>query len=145
MVMEIYLRGNSYNFERYLFFTIHVYHWLIAWLFIVLRLAQDFVFAYMETSPLPVKDCKIWAYARRSKPLSREGSLSCHTCCDTGPQFFWSHSKVSFSRLLRHTQGCGESILIRILMGITTCIYIRYYKKSKSSFPYWHKYWILLY
>jgi hypothetical protein len=24
---------------------------------------------------------------------SREGSLSCHTCCDTGPQFFWSQPK----------------------------------------------------
>jgi hypothetical protein len=25
--------------------------------------------------------------------LSREGSLSCHTCCDTGPRFFRSHPK----------------------------------------------------
>jgi hypothetical protein len=32
-------------------------------------------------------------YARRSGPLSREGSLSCHTCCDTGPRFFRSHPK----------------------------------------------------
>ena len=31
--------------------------------------------------------------ARHSGPLSREGSLSCHTCCDTGPRFFRSHSK----------------------------------------------------
>jgi hypothetical protein len=28
-----------------------------------------------------------------SEPLSREESLSCHTCCDTGPQFFLSHPK----------------------------------------------------
>jgi hypothetical protein len=27
------------------------------------------------------------------RPLSREGSLSCHTCCDTGPRFFRSHPK----------------------------------------------------
>ena len=47
----------------------------------------------METSPLPVKGCKIQAYARRSGPLSREGSLSCHTCFDTGPQFSRSHPK----------------------------------------------------
>jgi hypothetical protein len=40
-----------------------------------------------------VKGCKIWAYARRSGPLSREGSLSCHTCCETGPRFFRSHPK----------------------------------------------------
>jgi hypothetical protein len=67
-------------------------YWLIDWLFTVLRPAQDF-FTYMETLPLPVKGCKIWAYARRSRPLSREGSLSRHTCCDTGPRFFRSHPK----------------------------------------------------
>ena len=26
-------------------------------------------------------------------PLSSEGSLSCHACCDTGPRFSRSHSK----------------------------------------------------
>jgi hypothetical protein len=31
--------------------------------------------------------------ARRSGPLSREGSLSCHTYCETGPRFFRSHPK----------------------------------------------------
>jgi hypothetical protein len=30
---------------------------------------------------------------RCSGPLSREGSLSCHTYCDTGPPFFQSHPK----------------------------------------------------
>jgi hypothetical protein len=30
----------------------------VGWLFIVLRPAQEY-FAYMETSPLPVKGCKI--------------------------------------------------------------------------------------
>jgi hypothetical protein len=29
----------------------------------------------------------------RSGPLSREGSLLCHTCCDTGPRFFRSHPR----------------------------------------------------
>jgi hypothetical protein len=45
------------------------------------------------------------AYARLSRPLGRrEGSLLCHTCCDTGPRFFRSHPKERpFSRLLRHT------------------------------------------
>jgi hypothetical protein len=32
--------------------------WLNDWLFTVLRPAQEF-FTYMETSPLPVKGCKI--------------------------------------------------------------------------------------
>jgi hypothetical protein len=43
--------------------------------------------------PLPVKGYKIEAYARRSGPLSREGSLSCHTWCDTGPRFSRSYPK----------------------------------------------------
>jgi hypothetical protein len=41
------------------------------------------MFFYMETSLLLVKACKIYVYARRSGPVSREGSLSWHTCCDT--------------------------------------------------------------
>jgi hypothetical protein len=62
------------------------------WLFTVLRPAKEF-FTYMEMSPLPVKGCKILAFARRSGPLSSEGSLLCHTRCDTGPRFFLSHPK----------------------------------------------------
>ena len=44
-------------------------------------------------SPLLMRGCKIYAYARRSGPMSRKGSLSCHTSCDTGPRFFRSHPK----------------------------------------------------
>jgi hypothetical protein len=33
------------------------------------------------------------AYARHSGPLSREGSLSCHTYCVTGTRFLRSHPK----------------------------------------------------
>ena len=32
------------------------------------------------------KSCKIQVYVRHLRPWSREGSLSCHTCCDTGPR-----------------------------------------------------------
>jgi hypothetical protein len=64
------------------------------WLFIVLRPTQEyFTYMDMDMSPLPVKGCKIYACARRSGPLCREGFLSCHTCCDTGPRFFRSHPK----------------------------------------------------
>jgi hypothetical protein len=31
--------------------------------------------------------------SRRSGTLSRDASLSCHTCCDTGPRFFLSYPK----------------------------------------------------
>jgi hypothetical protein len=40
-----------------------------------------------------VNGCKIYAYVQRSRPLSREGSLSCHTCCDMGLLVFRSHPK----------------------------------------------------
>jgi hypothetical protein len=68
--------------------------------------------------------------------------ISYHTCCDMGPRFFRSrpkdrsiqsllttHKRMSriysnpdshaspFSRLLRHTRGCGGTILIWILTG----------------------------
>jgi hypothetical protein len=87
-------------------------NWLIDWLFTVLRPAQEF-FTYMETSPLPVKGCKILAYARRSGPLSREGSLSPVVTRDLG-FFGLIRRTASFSRLLRHTRGCRGSILTRI-------------------------------
>jgi hypothetical protein len=86
---------------------------LIDWLFTVIRPAQEF-FTYMETSLLPVKGCKILAYARRSGSLSREGSSSCHTSCDTGHQFFSSLIEGP-PHLVWHTRGCRGSILTRIL------------------------------
>jgi hypothetical protein len=84
----------------------------IDWLFTVLRPAQEY-FTYMETSPLPLKVGRIKAYARLSGPLSREGSLSCHICCDTGPRFFRSHPKDRpiQSPLTTH-KGCGGPILL---------------------------------
>ena len=88
--------------------------WLIDWLFTVLRPTWEY-FTHMETSPLPVKGSKfLKAYARHSGPLSREGSFSCHTCFETGRLI---RRTAPFSRLLRHTRGCGGSILTRIYMG----------------------------
>jgi hypothetical protein len=79
--------------------------------------SPSIIFTFMGTSPLPVKCCKIKVYSRRSTPLSREGSLSCHICCDTGPRFFFLPDATPFSRLLRHTRGCGGPILTRNLTG----------------------------
>ena len=56
----------------------------VCWL-VVLRSAQEY-FVTMETSPLAMKP-----YARGLLPLSREGSLSCYACCNTGPWFLQSH------------------------------------------------------
>jgi hypothetical protein len=44
-------------------------------------------------SPLPVTGLQILVYARRSGPLSREGSVTCHPYCDTRPRFLRSHPK----------------------------------------------------
>jgi hypothetical protein len=79
-------------------------HW-----FTVLRPTQEF-FTYMETSPLPVRGCKNLAYARGSGPLSREGSISCHNCCDTGPRFSGLIGRTApFSRLdVFWLSGFGE-------------------------------------
>jgi hypothetical protein len=68
--------------------SIH-YDWLIIYCFTshsgIFHLYGDFTIAGEELQNL--------AYAWSSGPLSREGSLSCHTCCDTGPRFFWSYPK----------------------------------------------------
>ena len=52
----------------------------------------------MEMSPLTVEGSKILAYARRSGLLSREGSLSFNTYCDTGPWLFRSHQSPFTTR-----------------------------------------------
>jgi hypothetical protein len=84
--------------------------------FSVLRPSQEF-FTYMETSPLSVKGFKIEAYARHLGPLSREGSLSCHTCCDTGPLFFRSHPKNHpHSAASCNTQQDVEDLFFRTLI-----------------------------
>ena len=52
---------------------------------------ENISFKNMEMTPLPVKGSKIYASARCLWSLSRAGSLSCHTCCDTGLWVLWSH------------------------------------------------------
>ena len=50
------------------------------------RPTQEF-FTHMETSRLLVKGCFSFYYARHLWPLSSEGSLACHTYCDTEHPF----------------------------------------------------------
>jgi hypothetical protein len=87
-----------------------------------------------------------WWKAVKFRPMLHSGPnwtfSSCHTCCDMGPRFFRSHLKdcpiqppfmthkgmwsiysnsdphfSTFSRLVRHTRGCGVSMLIRIILN----------------------------
>jgi hypothetical protein len=64
------------------------------------------------------RGAKFWPMFGAHGLLNCEGSLLCHTCCDMGPQFFWSHRKDRpiQSRL---TGGCGGSILTGILTGLS--------------------------
>jgi hypothetical protein len=48
-----------------------------------------------------------------SGPFSRQGSLSCHTCCDMGPRVFFG---LNQSPLTIH-KGMPRPILTRILTG----------------------------
>jgi hypothetical protein len=56
---------------------------LIDWLFTVLRSRIFNLYG----------DVTIAGEGLQNLGLCREGSLSCHTCCDMGPQFFRSHQK----------------------------------------------------
>jgi hypothetical protein len=87
------------------------------WIYIPLR-----NFSHMETLPLPVKGCKIYAYDRRSSTLSREGSSSCLTWYDTGltqgfgvPDLI--RTTAPFNRLSRLARGCGEPDGVEDLMN----------------------------
>ena len=48
---------------------------------------------HKETLTLSVKGCNLYTYSRQILSLGTEGSLSYHTCCDTGPGVLRSHPK----------------------------------------------------
>ena len=58
---------------------------LFVCLFGVFRPTREF-FTHMETSPAG-EGLQIFTFDRHSWPLSSEGSLTCHTYCDTGHPF----------------------------------------------------------
>jgi hypothetical protein len=97
------------------------YSTLIDWLFTVLHPASE-SFTH-----------------RRSWLLSREGSFSRNTCCDTGHRFFRSHPKdrspgtAPYNRLLRNAKGCWGPILIRNLTG-QFFIVISHWIKTQTVF-----------
>ena len=50
---------------------------------------------YEETFPMSVEGCTVLVYVWRLWPLSRDGSLSCHTCSDWTSFFAVSFLKLS--------------------------------------------------
>ena len=62
-----------------------LYH--IFCLFRVFRPTQEF-FTHMETSTLPMKGCKFWPiHSTHGHGALHDGSLACHTYCDTWHPF----------------------------------------------------------
>jgi hypothetical protein len=80
----------------------HLIDWLIYLLFYISRKNFSLIRRRHHYRWRAAKYANAW----RSGPLSREGSLSCHTCYDTGPRFFWSHPKdLSIQSPLTTLQG----------------------------------------
>ena len=67
----------------YLFFFFLLFWFFFFW---VIHPTREF-FTHLKTSPLPIKGCKFYTFARHLWPLSSEGSLACHTYCNTGHPF----------------------------------------------------------
>ena len=64
-------------------------------------------FTRMETSPVQVKSCKFFTYARHSWSLSSKSYFACHTYCGTGHPFI----KVIFEdSSLLHCWNCRNGV-----------------------------------
>jgi hypothetical protein len=94
-----------------------LFHWLIDWLFTVLRPAQEFSYMWRR------HHCW-WRAATFRHMLSAQGPWAGRDLYRATPAvtrdlgFFGLIRRTApFSRLLRHTRGCGGSILTRILTG----------------------------
>jgi hypothetical protein len=77
--------------------------------------------------------------------LSREGSLSCHTYCDTGPRFIRSHPKDRHPRLTMGfeppTQGSSDLCARRSNHFASRATHKYSYPPSKSTCQEQRNYW----
>ena len=88
------------------------------WLIVFCLTSLSRIFHWYGDVTIAGEGLQILAYARHLRPLSREGSLSCHTCCDTGLGFYGLIRRTApFSRLLRQARGYWGPILTRIPTG----------------------------
>ena len=60
-------------------------------------------------------------------------SLSCNTCCDTGPQFLWFHSKQC-NRLVQRTRMTEDQIYSRIHMGLVASYKVCFLSRQMLAF-----------
>ena len=80
---------------------------------------------HKATLLLSVADYKVRSFPRRFWPLRREGSLSCHTCYDTGLRFTRSHPKDRPWKSL-HTTNMGfyNDLSYFIVILSFSCLYL---------------------
>jgi hypothetical protein len=94
---------------------VHTFDWLINWLLLFYDLLKNFSLIWRRQH-------NRWRAAKfrpkfwRSGPLSREGSLSCQTCCNTRPRFSGlirrkPHSVASYDTQ-GDSEGCPGSVVV---------------------------------
>ena len=75
-------------------------------------------FTHLETSPLLVKGCKLWSLiGNHGWSLSSEGSLACHTYCDTRHPFIMV---ISEEPLQSHLKPSLSVFTMSVVAGIRT-------------------------
>ena len=119
--------------------------YLIACLFVrcfTIRLRQ---FAHVETSLLSIKGYKMYAYDLHPRTLGRQGSLSCHTCWDTGPRFLRSHPKDLLNLVAFYECPVANSwiIFLCLLMFYSVILDCKSYEKNNSPFGIFSSPWSL--
>ena len=80
---NVWYFDQSVPWGRKIMSLVDVHAW-VGWLCGVYRPTREF-FTHMDT--IAGKGLHFFTYARHSWPLSSEGSLTCHTYCDTGLPF----------------------------------------------------------
>ena len=94
---------NRFNFKFYVLcfdYKTHEFVYLFVWGFS----SHLIIFHW----PLPVKSCKFFTYTRHSWPLSSDGSLTCHTYCDTSQPFIAKRLVVELSLPVLTTYVCPD-------------------------------------
>ena len=88
--MFMYIFAKMFKYVDLLVRVMFAKHMCVC-LFVVFVTLENF--SLMGTSPLLVKDCKFFTYARHSGPLTSEDSLACNTYFDTGHPFMMVSSE----------------------------------------------------
>ena len=85
----------------------------IDWLIVYCLSSHSRIFHSYGDVTITGERLQILTYTRRLRPLSSEGSLACHTCCDTGHPFLRSSPRTRDIHTCCRAFGSGT---------VTTCV-----------------------